>query len=300
MSHFPISVLRSVTFEVPDLDAAVAFYTDAWGLSLWRREDGLAWLHGTGDDGYLLALRAGGRACIHEVTFRASSQADLEATAQRVAALGLEIVQPLGEQRDDLAGGLGFSFLDPRRRTLRVVHGDLRRSADPAHPDRPDRLSHVNINSQDVDADVAFFQDVLGFRLTDRSKMMGFVRTNSDHHSIVITEAPVDTLNHVAFNHADWENVMRASGRLVDRGHPIAWGVGRHGPGDNVFSYFVDPFGFVVEHTAEVLQVDDSYVARGPQDWVWPPGRTDQWGIAPPKSQACKTAQLAIPFARQG
>ena len=51
---------------------------------------------------------------------------------------------------------------------------------------------------------------------------------------------------------------MRASGRMIDAGYPIAWGVGRHGPGDNVFAYFIDPVGFVIEYTAEVLQVDDT------------------------------------------
>ena len=64
-----------------------------------------------------------------------------------------------------------------------------------------------------------------------------------------------------------------------------------------MFTYFVDPFGIVVEHTAEVLEVDESYRVGGPQDWTWPPGRTDQWGIAPPKTAACKAAQLAVPFA---
>jgi catechol 2,3-dioxygenase len=94
----------------------------------------------------------------------------------------------------------------------------------------------------------------------------------------------------------DLESVMRGSGRMVDHGYSIGWGAGRHGPGDNVFAYFVDPAGAVIEYTAEVLQIDDSYVAKGPGDWVWPPGRTDQWGIAPPKSDACKIAQLAVPF----
>lgn len=299
MSQFPISALRSVAFDTPDLQAATAFYCEAWGLTLWRQDENAAWLRGTGDDSYLLALHAGETAQIRDMTFRASSQADLEGLAHRVVALGLDMVQPLGPVMDDPAEGLGFGFLDPRRRTIRVVHNDQRRTPDAIHPDQPNRLSHVNINSCDVDADVAFFEQALGFRMTDRSKLMGFVRTNSDHHSIVIAQAPIDTLNHVAFNHASWEGVMRASGRLVDRGHPIAWGVGRHGPGDNVFSYFIDPFGFVVEHTAEVLQVDDAYRVGSPKDWVWPAGRTDQWGIAPPKSEACKTAQLAIPFAQQ-
>ena len=30
---------------------------------------------------------------------------------------------------------------------------------------------------------------------------------------------------------------------MIDAGYPIAWGVGSHGPGDNVFAYFVDQFG---------------------------------------------------------
>jgi catechol 2,3-dioxygenase len=77
----------------------------------------------------------------------------------------------------------------------------------------------------------------------------------------------------------------------------VGWGVGRHGPGNNVFAYFVDPAGFVIEYTAEVLQVDDNYVAGSPQDWVWPPGRSDHWGIAPPKPDSVKHAQLSIPFA---
>jgi hypothetical protein len=101
----------------------------------------------------------------------------------------------------------------------------------------------------------------------------------------------------VAFMMPTLDGVMRASGRTIDRGCPVGWGPGRHGPGDNVFAYFVDPFGFVVEYTAEVLQVDDEYRAGDPDDWTWPPGRTDQWGIAPPKTPACKAAQVAIPFA---
>jgi catechol 2,3-dioxygenase len=30
---------------------------------------------------------------------------------------------------------------------------------------------------------------------------------------------------------------------------------------------------------------------------VWPPGRTDQWGIAPPKADHVKAAQVAVPYA---
>ena len=95
----------------------------------------------------------------------------------------------------------------------------------------------------------------------------------------------------------DIDGVMRGSGRMRDHGFEIGWGVGRHGPGNNVFSYFVDPLGYVLEYTTDMSIVDEIYRVGGPEDWVWPPGRTDQWGIAPPKSEACKAAQLAIGFA---
>jgi hypothetical protein len=114
---------------------------------------------------------------------------------------------------------------------------------------------------------------------------------------VVISEAEVNGLNHVAFQMPDLDAVMRGSGRMIDAGFPIAWGVGRHGPGDNVFAYFIDPVGFVIEYTAEVLQVDDDYKFRGPGEWVWPPGRTDQWGIASPKADDVKAAQLAVRYA---
>jgi catechol 2,3-dioxygenase len=197
---------------------------------------------------------------------------------------------------ESAGGGTGVVVADNQGRTLRIVHGASTRSADPPVRDRPTRLSHVNVNSTDTDAARAWYEAVLGFKLTDRSKIMAFVRCNSDHHCIVIADAPVNGLNHIAFMLPELEGVMMASGRMIDHGYPIGWGVGRHGPGDNVFAYFVDPFGIVVEHTAEVLQVDDSYRVGGPQDWTWPPGRTDQWGIAPPKSEAVKAAQLAIMF----
>jgi catechol 2,3-dioxygenase len=296
MTGFPISGLRDVAFAVPDLEAAVDFYERIWGLSLADRTRDTAWLRATGGDAYVLRLDAGDRAAIRHATFRAAPDTDLDALLARACRAGgreTQTIPPL----DEPGGGTGFAIRDPQGRTLRIVQHDTPAAPLPDDPDRAERLAHVNINSSDVDRDVAFFEAALGFRLTDRSGMMGFVRTNSDHHSVVIAAAAVDTLNHVAFQLPGWEGVMKASGRMVDAGFPIGWGPGRHGPGDNVFVYFVDPHGFVVEHTAEVLQVDDAYRVGAPEDWTWPPGRTDQWGICPPKTAACKQAQLAIPFA---
>jgi hypothetical protein len=75
-------------------------------------------------------------------------------------------------------------------------------------------------------------------------------------------------------------------------------GPGRHGPGDNAFNYFVDPFGIVIEYTAEVEQIDDSYQPGQPGDWTWPPGRIDQWGIGQSPTDQLRQAQRAVLFSR--
>lgn len=295
-THFPVSGLRSVDFTVPDLAVAVEFYTAVWGLDLADRTAGTAWLRATGSDPHVLALHDGDVPAIRSMTFRAAHDTDMVELTERVRSAGADVLHEPAPT-DEHGGGTILALRDPRGRTIRIVQGDILAEPLPCDPDRPERLAHVNFNSTDVDADARFTEAALGFRLTDRSGMMAFERTNDDHHSIVIAEAAVDHLNHVAFQLPAWEGVMRAAGRMVDAGFPIGWGPGRHGPGNNVFAYFVDPFGFVIEHTAEVLQVDDDYRVGGPADWRWPAGRTDQWGICPPKTAECKAAQLAIPFA---
>lgn len=294
MTEFPVIALRSVDLVVPDLDAAQRFYADVWGLT--PLAPGL--FRATGPDHHVLALHQGPPA-IRSITFRVADPAALHAIADRVPAAGGHVITP-PHPVDWPGGGTGLVIADNQGRTLRFVTDDARHAPLPARRDRPQRLSHVNINSCDTDAATAFFAQALGFRLSDRSKLMAFVRCGPDHHTVVIADAPpgcpTNGLNHVAFHMPDLEGVMLGSGRLVDHGHPIAWGVGRHGPGDNVFAYFIDPFGIVVEYTAETLQVDDASPVHGPGHWVWPPGRTDQWGIAPPKTDTLKRAQLAIQF----
>lgn len=297
MARFPVTALRSVDLTVPDLDAAIDFHTRIWGLTPVARNAGSAWLRGTGSDAQILALHAGDAAAIRSMTLRLDPATDADALLARATDNGARLLQSF-LPADEPGGGRIAVLADGCGRTIRLVQHDLPVAPLAAIADRPERLAHVNINSDDVARDTAFYVDALGFTLTDRSKMMAFVRTNTDHHSIVIADAPVNTLNHIAFQLPTWEGVMRAAGRMVDHRFPIGWGPGRHGPGDNVFTYFVDPAGFVVEYTAEVLQVDDDYRAGGPDDWTWPPGRTDHWGIAPPKTAECEAAQLAIPFVR--
>lgn len=295
MPDFPLTSIRSVELATPDLARAARFYTQVWGLSEAGTHDGALLLRATGPDHHVLALREGPRPELRAVTYRAASAAALAGIRTRAEAAGCPILCE-GEAHYAAGGGEVLAFRSPQECVIRVVHSDRLHGDGREMADRPHRLSHVNLNTRDVDATLRFYQDVLGMRMTDRSAPMGFLRCNADHHCMVLAQAPHEGLNHVAFMMPDLESVMRGAGRMIGNGHSIGWGVGRHGPGNNVFAYFVDPGGIVIEYTAEVEQVDDGYRVGGPADWVWPPGRTDRWGIAPPKSEETARAQLAVRF----
>lgn len=294
MADFPVAALRSVELSTPNLVGAVDFYTNIWGLKVVAERNGKVYLAATGDDFYVLELKMANHAALCKTTFRLRSADDLFPVFKKCKDAGCIVIKNPGPAGAP-AGGEHFVVREPLGATLEFVHGDIR-SNGKAIPNRPYRLAHVNINSTNIEALSSFWQNTLGFFLTDRSKLMAFLRCNNDHHAVVLAEAPIDGLNHVAFLMPDLESVMRGSGNLIDNGYQISWGVGRHGPGDNVFAYFISPDGVVIEYTAEVLQVDDTYKVKGPDGWVWPRGRTDHWGIAPPKSDICKKMQLSVPF----
>jgi catechol-2,3-dioxygenase len=125
----------------------------------------------------------------------------------------------------------------------------------------------------------AFYGGTLGFKLSDNlANRMTFWRCNANHHSIAFANfGPHHGFNHAAFEVKDWQDFMRAVFYMGEHKVPRQWGPGRHLAGNNLFSYYFDPEGNVVEYTAEVEQITtDDYV---------PPFRdfiADQWGSRPP------------------
>jgi catechol 2,3-dioxygenase len=288
--------LRSVELGVTDVAAAARFYTDVWGLVPVASPGGVVYLRGSGVPHHLVALHPRATPELLSVTFCARSNEDIRALHARLKGAAVGAVgahAPIPEP----GGGYGFAFADPEGRIFRAIAGDARHAAASDLRDRPHELAHVVLNSADVPRATAFFVEVLGFRLTDQTRMMDFMTCNDHHHNVAFAHADAATLNHIAFEVPDLESVMRGAGRLRDHGSRIEWGVGRHGPGNNVFAYFIGPDDFVVEYTAEVERVDASYRVGRPDDWKWLPGRVDHWGVSDPPSERMKAAQRKIRFA---
>ena len=296
MEPLRVSALRSVDLGVTDVAANAEFYKAIWRLEQVASANGSVYLRGTGPAHHILALHEARAPAIVKVTFQASDRQTVDALHARAKGLGVAGLEP-PEAVQEPGGGYGFGFGDREGRVLRVVADDENHAEAAEAADHPTKLSHAVFNSAQVEDATRYYSDVLGFKLSDRTRIMDFIRCNRDHHSIAFAHAAGSTLNHIAYEMPDLDSVMRGAGRMRDAGYPIEWGVGRHGPGANVFAYFIGPDDVVIEYTGEVDQVDDDYPTGMPEDWTWPPGRVDRWGISEPPSKRLHEAQQRVMFA---
>lgn len=281
MAGARVRALRAVEFGVAEPEAAATFFVDAWRLAPVGERSGIRYFRASGRHHWVTSIRKAAVPGLVRIVFDAADRAALERLREQVSAAGAREVQPIVELLTP-GGGYGFGFKDPDGRNLAVVAEveDLAPLADAA--DRPRKMSHVNVHSPDGERCFAFFRDGLGFRLSEQTRPMWFIRCNNDHCSIVISRHDKPTLNHVAYEVPGWEDVMRGIGRLRDHGYQIGWGPGRHGPGDAVFAYFIGHERLPLEYTAEQAVVDDATHVPMPMDhWKWPPGRLDHWGLMP-------------------
>ena len=267
--------LRSIELALPHAGEAAAFLTDIWGMAPAGVEGDTHYLRGSGGFPYLVALAESADAHVRSTTFVCSAER-LETLKRSVAAAGL-LATPTVSQ--DPGGGHGI--------IVELAEGELLRfltDAQDVEPiegrDLPVKLTHVVFNSADAEATGDLAERALGFRVSARTKGMVFVRCNDSHHSTAFARAGFASLNHIAFEMADMDAVMRGIGRLRDQNMAPAWGPGRHGPGANVFAYFIAPFGPVIEFSTAVEKVPDDYQPGAPEDWTWPEGRIDQWGMS--------------------
>ena len=285
--------LRSIELEVPDRESAVRFFRDTWGLLDAGARNGISYLRGTADIPYVVSVAQAGEPAVAAVTF-SGSKPELERIRKRASAAGAR----LGPVRDfdEPGSGSGYFVEGPEGHVFRFVTERKRVKRLRPDRDRPLQVTHVVLNAQDREACTRFAVDVLGFRLSDRTGFMNFVRCDRVHHAVAYAQSDNSLLNHIAFEMADIDAVMRGIGRMKDAGIATFWGPGRHGPGNNVFAYFVAPFGAAVEYTSEVQRVGSGYKVGTPEDWKWPPGRNDHWGISTRNSAAISQAERRFGF----
>ena len=293
--------IRSVEVDVSSLAESIRFYRDVWNLRPVQADKHSAYLRGTCEAHHIFSVHEARTVpAIRRVVLDVKSRPGIDELHQKLCDRVTMIEKPGAIPKP--LGGYGFGFKDIEGRNFVLVCDGAQNDKPMSHtPDLPTKISHINLNSLKYDETTSFFTELLGLRVIDESGRARFFHADSsDHFSIAVVKSDNATLNHIAFELVDLDSVMRGAGRMRDNGYPIEWGVGRHGPGNNVFAYFAGPDEIPIEYTSEVLQIDDSYVPRGPDYWTFPSGRTDQWGVTNAPSARLHRIQQLFAFTESG
>jgi catechol 2,3-dioxygenase-like lactoylglutathione lyase family enzyme len=282
-----ITHVRHVDLAVPDYDKQRDFYTNRWGLTPEVEEPGLTFLAAEGSpEQYVVRLRRAAEKRMEMWAYGAKDAAAVDTLAERLAQAGVQLVNEPGKL-DTPGGGYGFRFFDVEGRTVEISADVTVRQHRKVEEKEsiPVRLSHLVVNSPNPERLVAFYEQHLGFALSDTlmgpriGAVMWFLRCSSSHHSIAIARCPHVSLHHASFEMRGLDEYMRGTGRLLRAGVEKIWGPGRHLAGNNTFSYFLDPQGNTVEYTTELEQIDEDSWHPHLYDFS-DPEVTDQWGTA--------------------
>ena len=282
-----------VVFSVPELVAANSFYSD-FGLDVVAA-DGKLHLK-TFDHPHIWAeiIQADVPKRLQFVRFGIFAE-DEAYFAKKISDSGLATTpHPLGSKDSIwLKGPDGFPIqlvvadkVSPSVRSSPAATAPISPGAGAASPRskappvRPRHLSHVLLFTPDVHRGVAFYQDVLGLKLSDHSgDGIAFMHGahGSDHHLVALAKSHACGLHHLSWNVGSVNEVGLGGEHMKARGHTQGWGVGRHVLGSNYFYYVRDPWGswceysFDIDHIPASLQWaaqdhpgEDSFYAWGP------------------------------------
>lgn len=256
-----ISGLRYIALAVPNFEETLDFYTKLWGLEVVASEAGLAYLASPTDPAaYILRLRKSDAKRVDLGGLACATRADVDALATRLTAAGAKIDQMPGTLSSP-GGGYGLRFFDCDGRLIEASADVASRKPTGSElRGIPLGLSHIVFNTTDILKTKSFYEEAVGLKLSDwLEDFMCFLRCSStQHHILALAAGPHVALNHVAYEVGSIDAQMRGTGRLMRAGMKVIWGPGRHGAGDNTFSYFLDPAGNICEYTTEMEEVDEA------------------------------------------
>ncbi|KAK2000442.1 glyoxalase [Colletotrichum falcatum] len=283
--------LAHVFYKHKNMDAARRFYDD-FGFSEVERRGGRTYYRGYGAEPFVLCAEEAAEDEFGGPAFVVESLADLERASASLP--GATAVYDLG---DAPGGGKCVTFRDPVDGwPFHLVHGQAPvERRDPGFPSlkfnfptekhrdvnqkqrfkkRPapvHKLGHFGVCLTDFDKAYEFytshfnlFPSELVHAPDDKDKKVTvFFRLARgkeyvDHHCFFFFEGPRFHVHHSSFETHDFDTQVLGHDWLRHQGHRSCWGVGRHIMGSQIFDYWFDPSGFIMEHYVDGDLLDDT------------------------------------------
>ena len=277
------------TFETPDLERMIDYYTRVIGLVLAERQKDRAFL--TSRTGLLvIQLNKGDAARCSMVSFEVAPDSDFGAMARDLAKNNIR-----SETRNDSIPGIGpvITFKDDNGTEIALFKewSCLGKQVQYLGVG-PFKLGHIAFVANDPQKMAKFYEAVLGFRISDWIEdFFVFMRCNADHHSVNFVRGNTVKTHHFAFELKDFIHLQNSCDLFGQKKIPIIWGPLRQGPGHNVAVYHRNPDDQVVELFCELDQVVDEKLGYFvPRPWhqdtpqrpkVWEAGKSSIWGPPP-------------------
>ncbi|WP_310565766.1 VOC family protein [Hydrogenophaga sp.] len=145
----------------------------------------------------------------------------------------------------------------------------------------PVEVGHVVFFVADLAATTAFYEQCLGFVVSDRYPGRGaFMRCAPEggHHDLFLLQPPVPRkgLNHVAFTVRDLHEVIGGGMHMSRQGWKTELGPGRHPVSSALFWYFESPAGALVEYYTDEDELTGDWQ---PRDFTPGPTVFAEWAI---------------------
>ena len=244
------------TFETPDIERQIDYYTRIFGLTLTDRDKQRAFLS-TRLGQQVVVLEKGDHARCTRAAFEVDPESDLNDIVRHASAYGVAAVRKSGATP---ASTEVVGMVDPKGTEVELYKGAGMAPGDPAPSGFSVlKLGHLAFNVEDIQKNVAFYRDVLGFRISDwRSDFFVFMRCGPDHHTVnFASHGGHAKMHHIAFEVRDWGEILRACDFLGRHNYHLVWGPGRHIIGHNIFIYHRNPDGQIMELYCELDQMKD-------------------------------------------
>ena len=186
--------------------------------------------------------------------------ASLDALAGSLEAAGVAVRREPAALADQRCVRDLISFRDPDGNRLEAFYGPLLADT-PFAPGRNTGalgMGHVVLMVADFDAALAFYQGLLGFRISDfmREPKACFLHVNARHHSLALFGFPRQGMHHVLMELYSLDDVGQGYDLARTQGDRVKVSLGRHNNDYMTSFYLQTPSNFLIEYGWGGREVD--------------------------------------------
>ena len=267
-----VSSLGYLGFEVSDIEAWRRFMVDGVGAIVTNNDSGFS----AQIDEYQqrLFFREGSLDDLAIAGFECENEDQLDETVSSLREAGYEVSGASESTRAARKVAALYELLDPEGFPLEL-YTTLNKSEQQFKSDLVKSgfvtgnggASHFVLGCADSAARLEFYQNQLGFRLSDvisvkinpeLTLQLTFLHVNERHHTLALAGTPMrKRIDHFMLEVGDIEDVGLAHDRMRSLNIPIARSLGQH-PNDGMFSFYAEtPSGFLMEFGSGGIKIND-------------------------------------------